>query len=45
MAEALEGIADANAGRVITTKELLKWLKPWRKNNACIPDGCNRGEH
>jgi len=29
--QVLEGLADAEAGRVITTNELLKRLKSWRK--------------
>lgn len=31
MAQVHEGIADADAGRVITTEELLKRMESWRK--------------
>jgi len=32
--QVLDGLADAEAGKVITTKELLNRLKSWRKSNA-----------
>lgn len=31
MAQVHEGLADAEAGRVITTEELLKRMESWRK--------------
>jgi predicted transcriptional regulator len=31
MAQVHEGIADAEAGRVITTEELLQRMESWRK--------------
>ena len=37
VAQVLEGLEDADAGRVVSTEELLEKIGKWSKNNYAIP--------